>query len=112
MQSNNNIIWITGGQPKKNDKINIQKFKKKIKKVYIIGNHTSFFAKQIKNKVKYEITNNLTTTIRKIFKFLVRKKKINILFSPASASYDQYSNFVERGEKFKKLIKFYAKKFN
>ncbi len=112
LQSNNNIIWITGGQPKKNDKMNIQKFKKKIKKVYIIGNHTSFFAKQIKNKVKYEITNNLTTTIRKIFKFLVRKEKLTILFSPASASYDQYSNFVERGEKFKKLVKFYAKKFN
>ena len=24
LKSNNNIVWITGGQPKKNDKIKIQ----------------------------------------------------------------------------------------
>ncbi len=109
LKSNSNIIWITGGQPKKNDEININQFKHKIIKAYVIGNHASFFTKQINKKVKFEITKNLAITVKKIIKSLDRKKKLTILFSPASASYDQFKNFAERGEKFKKLVKKYAK---
>ena len=35
LKSNDNIVWIVGGQPKKNDKINVNQFKKKIIKAYI-----------------------------------------------------------------------------
>ena len=34
-----------------------------------------------------------------------KKQKNTILLSPAAASYDQFSNFENRGEYFKKLIK-------
>ena len=112
LKSNDNIVWITGGQPKKNDKININQFRKKIVKAYIIGNHTNFFVKKIRNKIKYEVTKNLKVTVNKIFRFIKKKQKFIILFSPASASYDQFKNFVERGEKFKNLVKYNAKKFN
>ncbi len=112
LKSNDNIVWITGGQPKKNDKININQFRKKIIKAYIIGNHTNFFVKKIRNKIKYEVTKNLKVTVNKIFRFIKKKQKLIILFSPASASYDQFKNFVERGEKFKNLVKYNAKKFN
>ena len=112
LNSNNNIIWITGGQPKKGDKIKINKFKKKIIKAYIIGKHKSFFIKYLRNKIKYEIVINLKVAVKKIFKSFKKEKKITFLFSPASASYDQFKNFVERGEKFKHLVNGYAKKFN
>ena len=45
LKSNSNIVWITGGQPKKNDKIKIDQFKKKIIKAYIVGKHKNFFYK-------------------------------------------------------------------
>ena len=38
-------------------------------------------------------------------------KKITILLSPASASYDHFKNFEERGNKFKKLTMNYAKRY-
>ena len=112
LKSNSNIIWIVGGQPKKKDKININEFKKKIIKAYIVGNHTKFFVKQLNKKVKFEITKSLKVTLNKIFKSLDKKQKLTILLSPASASYDQFKNFVDRGKQFKSLVKQHVKKFN
>tara|TARA_A100001015_G_scaffold107049_1_gene118781 strand:- start:877 stop:2148 length:1272 start_codon:yes stop_codon:yes gene_type:complete len=112
LKSNNNIIWITGGQPKKNDKFKIDQFKEKIIKAYVIGKHKNFFIKQIDKKIKFETFNNLNTAIYRLFRSSDKKRKLTILFSPASASYDQFKNFVERGERFKNLVKYNAKKFN
>jgi len=112
LKSNSNIVWITGGQPKKNDKIKIDQFKKKIIKAYIVGRHKNFFIKYLNHKIQYEITKNLKVAVDRIFKSFEKKKKFTYLFSPASASYDQFKNFVERGDKFKNLVKHHAKKFN
>ncbi len=112
LKSNSNIVWITGGQPKKNDKIKIDQLKKKIIKAYIVGKHKNFFIKFLNNKVQYEITKNLKVAVNRIFKSFEKEKKLTYLFSPASASYDQFKNFVERGDKFKNLVKHHAKKFN
>ena len=38
-------------------------------------------------------------------------EKITILFSPAAASFDQFVNFEKRGEEFKKLSKYYARRY-
>ena len=113
LKSSNNIYWILGGQPKKNDKIDIRSFNKKIIKSYIVGKHINFFKKQIHNKIPYHISRSLKNSIINSLKDIKidKKKNSTILFSPASASFDQYSNFEERGEKFKKLSKLYARKF-
>jgi UDP-N-acetylmuramoylalanine-D-glutamate ligase len=41
----------------------------------------------------------------------MKDNNATVLFSPASASYDQFNNFAERGNQFKKITKYYAKKF-
>ena len=90
----------------------IDQFKHKIIKVYIVGKHKNFFIKNLNNKVRYEITKNLKVAVNRIFKSFEKEKNLTYLFSPASASYDQFKNFVERGDKFKNLVKYHAKKFN
>ena len=113
LSSSKNVYWILGGLPKKNDKIVLSGIKKNIIKSYLIGKNIIFFKKQIQNKIDFSITNNLKKTLFEIFKDikLLNLKDNTILLSPAAASYDQFTNFEKRGEEFKKLSKFYARKF-
>ena len=113
LKSSKNTYWIVGGLNKKKDKIKLNDLKKNIIKAYIIGKNTTFFKKQLNNKVDYFVAGSLKNSLIRIFKDieLKKNKKNTILLSPASASYDQYSNFEKRGEEFKKLSKIYARKY-
>ena len=64
------------------------------------------FKKYLKGSVNLQLCTTLKNAIIAIFKDTrnIRDKKITILLSPASASYDQFKNFEERGNSFKNLI--------
>ena len=113
LASSKNIYWILGGLPKDKDKIDLRHVKKNIIKSYIIGKNINFFKKQIKNKVRFAITKNLKNAIIQALKDIKLFKKINntILLSPGAASFDQFRNFENRGNEFKRLSKLYARKF-
>ena len=113
LKNNKNIFWIFGGLPKIRDNFNLLGVSSNIIKSFIIGKKTTYFKNQIGEKIKYKISFNLKNAIKDVFKELLSTKdnKVTVLFSPASASYDQYNNFVDRGNEFKKIIKDYAKKF-
>ena len=113
LSSLKNIYWILGGLPKKNDKLQSIKFKKNINKCYIIGKNINFFKKQIKGKLLFSVTKNLKNSINQIAKDIKLLKHTDkfILLSPAAASFDQFSDFENRGEEFKRLCKKYARKF-
>ncbi len=114
LSSLKNIYWILGGLPKQGDKIRVSKFKKNIIKCYLIGKNISFFKNQIKGKLSYSVTKNLKNTVSQILKDSKIKKYNNkyILLSPAAASYDQFSNFENRGDEFKRICRKYVKKFS
>ena len=113
LQNSKNIFWIVGGLPKKNDKIKLNDIKNNIIKSYIIGKNTNFFKKQIKNRVNYSVSKTLKESLIQIFKDIrhCKNRDNTILLSPSAASYDQYLNFEKRGEEFKKLSRYYARKF-
>ena len=99
--------------PKVGDKFLLGDFKKNITKAYIIGNYTKYFKKFLKNKVNFKISRTLNSAVISIFKDIKnsKKNKITILLSPASASFDQFRNFEHRGNKFKKIVRSYAKRY-
>ena len=113
LSSSKNIYWIVGGLPKKKDKIDLKNVKNNIFKSYIIGKNISFFKRQLKNKVKFTIQRTLRNAIISALNDikLSNKKSKVILLSPGAASFDQFKNFENRGDEFKKLSKLYAKKF-
>lgn len=96
-------------------------------------NYTQLFEK-LPNKVKQIVAygeiretlantnSNLNTnfkfaqfeTLQQAFEFATQNAKPGdtILFSPSSASYDQYANYVERGEHFNSLVKAYVEAKN
>ena len=112
LKSLKNIYWIIGGLPKKGDKFLLKKNDCKKIKLYIFGKNQKFFINQLKNKMAFKSFLNLKSLIAKIFLDIKNENnfiKKTILFSPASASFDSFKNFEERGKYFNKLIKNYIK---
>ena len=112
LKSLKNIYWIIGGLPKKGDKFLLKKNDCKNIKLYIFGKNQNFFINQLKNKMEFQSFLNLKTLMAKIFLDIKNENnfiKKTILFSPASASFDSFKNFEERGRYFNKLIKNYIK---
>ena len=112
LKSLKNIYWIIGGLPKKGDKFLLKKNDCKKIKLYIFGKNQKFFINELKNKMEFKSFLNLKSLIAKVFLDIKNENnfiKKTILFSPASASFDSFKNFEERGRYFNKLIKNYIK---
>ena len=113
LKNNVNIFWIVGGLPKLDDKFKLQNIKKNIIKSYIIGNNINYFQKQIRGVLEYKLSFTIEKALKHIIKdlHLFEQKQATIILSPASASYDQFQNFADRGNHFKDLTFKYARKF-
>ena len=105
LKSYKNIFWIIGGLSKKNDKFELPKKYFKNINCYIYGKDKKFFINNLKGKIKFQIFNTLNQVITKLKKDIKKLKKVNIIFSPSAASFDQFLNFEERGKFFNYLIK-------
>ncbi len=109
LKSFENIFWIAGGQPKSDGIGEAKNFLDKVKEVFLIGKSTDFFCKEIL-KYKKDLKIHNCFSLEKATKLAFEKatfsnlKKYVILLSPSAASFDQYINFEDRGNKFKEIV--------
>ena len=101
-----NIHLILGGMERNQDFQDLTPYLSKVKCIYAIGEvreRIMTYAKE--NKIKAYEFSTLKEAMEKI------KKEVNsgdiVLLSPASASWDQYLRFEDRGDEFKSIVKGY-----
>lgn len=106
LQSFTNIFWILGGIEKYGGLSDITENLGNVKKAYLIGTAAESFSEILSNvNISNEVCRTLRNAIRHSTKdALTLSEEATILFSPACSSYDQFSNFVERGNKFKEIV--------
>ncbi len=108
LKTEEKIYWIVGGIYKKGDKFNLEKKYCKNLRAFIYGKDKFIFSKLLLNKCNIELKNDLKSCLNLIYEELNKENdKITILFSPSAASFDQFKNFEDRGEKFDLLIRKY-----
>lgn len=104
------IILLLGGSNKNLDyKPMFNKLSKRVKLVIVYGEIANQLLLENNSKFKIEKFKDL----KKSFDFAITQAKPNdtILLSPATASYDQYSSYIERGKHFDNLVKDYMGNF-
>ncbi len=117
LKSYQNIHWIAGGLEKKDGLGIAVKHLHEVEAIYVFGSSKKEFYKQLK-ETNFNREIYLFNNLKKLMKFLfmkiskIKNNKITVLFSPAAASFDEYKNFEERGEVFKKEVFDHIRDFN
>lgn len=104
------IIWIAGGIDKGNDYTQVEKLvKKKVKALICMGkdNHalTDFFGATI---AKISEVDSAMSAVEQAHEWA--EEGDVVLLSPACASFDLFSNYEDRGDKFKRAVSKLSKK--
>jgi len=100
-----NVYLILGGRKKENDFSKILNYKKKINKIYLIGESAISISNQLKNEIRCEICNTLEIAVKKYFLDIKQVDRFHtLLFAPACTSFDQFKNYEDRGDQFRTLI--------
>jgi len=100
------IFWILGGRPKEGGIASLEPLFTRVDKAYLIGAATERFAATLtKGGVAYERSGELDVALAHAARDACAScaQERVVLLSPACASYDQFKNFEERGDRFRAL---------
>ena len=106
LEAYDNNYWILGGKAKVGGIESLTPYFTKIIKAYTFGESSQEFAQYLSHHgVQVEISETLDQAFEKAYSAAKKESKdVNLLFSPACASFDQYKDFEERGEHFIRLV--------
>ena len=103
------VILLLGGSKKGLDYTKLfDKLNKRVRQVVVFGETADDFV--LANADRFNIEKFSTLSSAFDYAVSIAKPHDTILLSPATASYDQYANFIERGKDFDKKVKEYEAK--
>jgi UDP-N-acetylmuramoylalanine--D-glutamate ligase len=100
------IYWIAGGKAKAGGLGGLEPFYPRIARAYLIGEAAEDFARQLGDAVDHVICGTLDRAVAQAAADAGRSDASEpvVLLSPACASYDQFDNFVARGDAFRDTV--------
>lgn len=100
------IHWIAGGVPKEGGIDELAAFFPRIARAYLIGQAAGAFSDALKGKAPVTMAGDLDSAVKLAFEDARKSGEPHpvVLLSPACASYDQFSSYEERGERFRKAV--------
>lgn len=100
------IYWIAGGQSKEGGITSLTEHFPRIAKAYLIGAAADEFSAVLAGKVPHVIAGDLETAVAMAAAdaALDDRPEPTVLLSPACASFDQFADFEDRGEAFRRAV--------
>ncbi|MES1200583.1 MAG: UDP-N-acetylmuramoyl-L-alanine--D-glutamate ligase [Pseudomonadota bacterium] len=100
------VYWIAGGVAKEGGIESLAEFFPRIARAYLIGQSAGEFADAMKGKVSVSMAGDLETAVARAYSDARGSGEPHpvVLLSPAGASYDQFRDFEDRGDKFKAIV--------
>ncbi|MGH6814358.1 MAG: UDP-N-acetylmuramoyl-L-alanine--D-glutamate ligase [Hyphomicrobiaceae bacterium] len=99
------IYWIAGGKPKEGGIAALTAYFPRVARAYLIGQAAEAFAATLADKVPAALCGTLDQAVAAAARDAAAGPAAEpvVLLSPACASYDQFQNFEQRGEVFRRL---------
>ncbi len=98
------LRWIVGGQAKTDGIDPLIPLFNRVTKAYLIGEASDRFAQTL-NKIPHQKCETIANAVKSAFEDAKHEDGIEIVvLSPSCASFDQYSDFEQRGEDFIKCV--------
>jgi len=96
------IRWICGGQPKSDSLDECKPHFGNVRSAYTIGEAAELFERLLSPFIHVKNCRELDEAVRRAAEDA--EKGDTVLLSPACASFDQFRDFEDRGDKFRKLV--------
>lgn len=106
LKSYTDIFWIAGGRPKEGGASALRALMPRVRGAYLIGEAAHDFEGQLAGAVPCIQCGDLAKAVARAGRDAAESGLAQpvVLLSPACASYDQFRNFEERGEIFRRLV--------
>ena len=100
------IYWILGGRAKETGLDGLESFYPRIAHAFLVGEASERFAATLEGRVAHTKCGTIAAALSAAHRQAQAERKPGavVLLSPAAASFDQFANFEERGEVFRKLV--------
>ena len=101
------VFWILGGKAKEGGIEMLRPYFPQVERAYLIGEASEAFAATLEGAVPHVRCGTLDKAVTQAAADAARSDALEsvVLLSPACASYDQFKNFEERGNRFRDLVR-------